>query len=338
MLILFDGEFGARQTQRFSEEMLHTGHWSWDLETGVMQWSRGLMELLGLEAGAVTPSYFTFEGAIHPDDKHALSDLEQMLQSSIAVEREFRILNSSGRVRWIALKAEPVASLTGRPRRAVGICYDVTKHREELSLLQRGEDRLRGFAQLAKELMWVAKPNGSLVKVLNWRDADRTHAEETATISWPSLVHPDDRPLFEEQWAHAVASRQPLVFEHRLREADGHYAPYWTRAAPTLTANGGVQEWVGLSRNIQNSRDFYPQREETPTGIQIRAGRAVIGWSVKQLSEAAQLSASTIRVLEEFDTASPKHRTELEAIRTALFEAGVELTFSADGKPGVRPR
>lgn len=338
MLVLFDGKLGARQTQRFTEEMLHAGHWSWDLETGVMQWSRGLMELLGLEAGAVTPSYAAFEEAIHPDDKHDQGDLEQMLRSSIAVEREFRIVNSSGRVRWIALKAEPIAGPVGRLNRAVAICYDITKHREELRLLQQSEDRLRGFAQLAKELMWVAKPNGTLVKVLNRRGADRARSEETATISWPNLVHPDDREEFEDQWARALGSRQPMVLEHRLRESDGNYAPYWTRALPTLTPNGDVQEWVGLSRNIQNSRDFYPEREEMPTGTQIRAGRAVIGWSVKQLSEAARLSASTIRGLEEFDTASPRHKTELEAIRAALFEAGVEFTFSADGKPGVRPR
>lgn len=89
MLILFDGTLGARQTQRFVEEMLHAGHWSWDLETGSMQWSRGVLDLLGLEGTSVTPTSSAFMDAIHPDDRNAQADIEQMLLDSIAIEREF---------------------------------------------------------------------------------------------------------------------------------------------------------------------------------------------------------------------------------------------------------
>ncbi|MGL5166900.1 MAG: PAS domain-containing protein [Afipia sp.] len=113
MLVLFEGTMGARQTQRFVEEMLRAGHWSWNLENESMEWSHGLMELFGVEPGTSTPSYVAFERAMHPDDRVKQNDLEQMLQDSISVEREFRIVNSSGRVRWISIRAEPIAGPSG---------------------------------------------------------------------------------------------------------------------------------------------------------------------------------------------------------------------------------
>ena len=49
MLLLFDGDLGARETLRFIEEKLGAGIWSWDLLSGNMQWSHGFFSLLGVE-------------------------------------------------------------------------------------------------------------------------------------------------------------------------------------------------------------------------------------------------------------------------------------------------
>src|SRR3974377_292739 len=77
MLVLFEGEFGARQTQRFIEEMLHVGHWSWDLNSGEMEWSRGLYDLLGVDSSSVSACSLEFDKIIHPDDRHSFADAEQ---------------------------------------------------------------------------------------------------------------------------------------------------------------------------------------------------------------------------------------------------------------------
>lgn len=70
--------------------------------------------------------------------------------------------------------------------------------------------------------------------------------------------------------------------------------------------------------------------------IQIRMGRAALGWGVRELAEKAGVTANTISRIE--GGADSKAST-LDAIRAAFEEAG--LTFLADGElkdggPGVR--
>ncbi len=338
MLVLFEGKLGARQTQRFVEEMLHAGHWSWNLETGAMEWSRGLMDLFGVEATTFTPSYAEFERAMHPDDRSNHNDIEQMLRDSIYVEREFRIVNSSGRVRWIVTRAEPIAGPSGVPNRAVGICYDVTKHREELRLLKKSEDRLRALSKLAKVLIWVAKPNGNFMELLNWLDTWPPKLGEVYESSWTTLIHPDDLPAFNDRWSHATAAKSLFNVEHQLREPDGAYGPYWSRALPIFNAAGEITEWVGTSLSLRHTTKLFPKRNQLVTGAQIRAARAIVGWSVEQLAATSKVSKGAIRGIELIDEHIGKHESELTAIQDALSKEGAEFTFSSDGKPGVRPR
>ena len=67
---------------------------------------------------------------------------------------------------------------------------------------------------------------------------------------------------------------------------------------------------------------------------QIRAARALLGWSREQLSEKASVAVRTLNRVETGE-GEPQRRT-LSAIRTALEAAGVE--FTNGDAPGVRLR
>jgi PAS domain S-box-containing protein len=336
MLVLFEGDFGARQTQRFIEEMLHVGHWSWDLDTGAMQWSRGLMDLFGIEPGSVTRCYAEFEKSIHPDDRRAHRDIEQMLRGSIAIEREFRIVNSSGRIRWISIKAEPIGGNAASPNRAAGICHDITRHREELQLLQRSEQRLQTIGGLTNSLFWIAKPDGSLSEFLNLPDDRRS--PEVVRRSWDHLIHSDDKETFSAAWRHAVETRQNLSVEHRLQMPDGAFILYWSKAAPWISPSGQVKEWIGISKNLSLLNERPSPSCRVLTGVQVRSARALLNWSVDRLSQEAGIRPGTIRRLEEINGGLTTDEAEVSAIEKTLSDAGVEFTFYLDGKPGVRPR
>lgn len=67
---------------------------------------------------------------------------------------------------------------------------------------------------------------------------------------------------------------------------------------------------------------------------QVRAGRALLGWSQDQLVGASSIPKRTLARLE-LGEGDPQRRT-LAAIRTALEAAGVE--FTNGDAPGVRLR
>ena len=75
------------------------------------------------------------------------------------------------------------------------------------------------------------------------------------------------------------------------------------------------------------------------TGAQVRAAKALIGWSGNDLARKAGIGLSTIRRIEGCDglleAASIK---TLQAIQKALELGGVEFIGSPEEGPGVRLR
>ena len=71
---------------------------------------------------------------------------------------------------------------------------------------------------------------------------------------------------------------------------------------------------------------------------QIRAARALVRWSARELAERAGVSLPTIQRIEAADGLPSTSVKTLDAIRRALEEAGVEFTPGRDdnGGPGVR--
>jgi transcriptional regulator with XRE-family HTH domain len=72
------------------------------------------------------------------------------------------------------------------------------------------------------------------------------------------------------------------------------------------------------------------------TPAQLRAARALVGWSRQRLAEGAKTTERTVARIEDSDT-SPRTST-IEAIRGALEAAGVEFIPENGGGAGVRLR
>ncbi|WP_306030733.1 transcriptional regulator [Stappia sp. MMSF_3263] len=72
------------------------------------------------------------------------------------------------------------------------------------------------------------------------------------------------------------------------------------------------------------------------TGAQIRAARALIRWSARDLASAANIGIATVRRAEAEDGLPTTTTANLRAIRFSLEAAGVEFLPENGGGPGVR--
>ena len=72
-----------------------------------------------------------------------------------------------------------------------------------------------------------------------------------------------------------------------------------------------------------------------PEGIQVRMGRAAIGWSVRELARNAGVTPNTISRIENGGDALA---STMERLQTALEDAGVIFIDADDEGPGVRLR
>lgn len=74
------------------------------------------------------------------------------------------------------------------------------------------------------------------------------------------------------------------------------------------------------------------------TGAQVRAGRGLVNWSVRELAAASGVSPMTIKRMEAQDGPLLARDRHIRAVRRSLEEAGVRFIGSPDGQPGVCPR
>ncbi len=70
-------------------------------------------------------------------------------------------------------------------------------------------------------------------------------------------------------------------------------------------------------------------------GIQVRMGRAAVGWSVRELARSAGVTPNTISRIENGGDALA---STMERLQTALEGAGVIFIYADEEGPGVRLR
>ena len=72
------------------------------------------------------------------------------------------------------------------------------------------------------------------------------------------------------------------------------------------------------------------------TGIQIRAARGILRWTLKDLAEASGVSLPTVQRIELQDGVPNTKAQTLIDIRDALVKAGIEFIGTPENGPGVR--
>jgi|SRR5215472_1256639 len=78
-----------------------------------------------------------------------------------------------------------------------------------------------------------------------------------------------------------------------------------------------------------------PERtSEMITGAQIRAGRALLGWSIGRLAEEAVVSESSVRRCEIADLVPPMRAETLGRLQGALERGGCLFLDASDQRPG----
>ena len=75
--------------------------------------------------------------------------------------------------------------------------------------------------------------------------------------------------------------------------------------------------------------------ESTVTSAQMRAARAILGWTMKDLAARSGVSFSTVRRTEDEERGAAITNANLKAILSALESAGIEFIEAEDGAPGI---
>jgi PAS domain S-box-containing protein len=347
-LALFGGQDGAIDTLAFLEKRLEIGLWAWDIDPTLGDWSRGLYgrkmrwssgfyRLLGLEPGNAEPSFHLLQEMTHPDDRYHPSEIEAILHATIPYEREFRVVQPHGIMRWMQCRGEMLQNDLGVAVRAVGVMRDITARHEAEHALDEQARQFRSLIGLVDHPVWIMRNDGSMVDIFGWQKLTGQDIAQSLGMGWTEALHPEDRRQTFEAWRAAVEHSGPFEIEHRVLTLWGGYRWFRSRAAAASRATNPSLARVGVSVDIHDAKISLQADNSALTGAQIRAARGILNWSVRNLAEATDLSPAMIRRLEETNGVAPIPGSSALKIKQSLHRAGVEFLFPAGGKPGVSP-
>ncbi|HEY2341473.1 MAG TPA: ATP-binding protein [Chthoniobacteraceae bacterium] len=121
-------------------EAARLGVWELDIATGRMWVSEKAREIFDLEAGA-TVDLVTLGKLVHPEDRAARSAaIEGAILGLREYEIEYRIVLSTGTVRWLSGRGRRMNDAHGRPTRLLGVSMDITDRKEAVSARERAEE------------------------------------------------------------------------------------------------------------------------------------------------------------------------------------------------------
>ena len=91
-----------------------------------------------------------------------------------------------------------------------------------------------------------------------------------------------------------------------------------------------------LNINLINDNRVIKRDRQVITGGQIRAARAFLRWTIKDVASASGVSVPTVHRFEQEDGVPPSRSQTLMDLKRAFEEAGVEFIGTPDENPGVR--
>ena len=135
---------------------------------------------------------------------------------------------------------------------------------------KKAEERSRFLAQLRATLnvlpayTWYAAPSGGLTFV-NKRTAEYLGLPKDHPLlfgidvgaQWDAhlpFVHPDDRAETQENWSTRLRTGEGGEGSFRVRNAQGGYRWFLSRAEPLRASDGTILQWVGVNLDIEERK------------------------------------------------------------------------------------
>ncbi len=138
-----------------AEENALLGSYTWNLDKGTLEYSDNLFRLFGCEPNEFVPTFETYLGFIHPDDKaQVIKDGEETFATHQLVEHVYRVITKQGLIKYFRSSGKFVDKKN--EKLLVGAVQDITKDvllNESLSEknleLERNNTELASFNYIA---------------------------------------------------------------------------------------------------------------------------------------------------------------------------------------------
>ncbi len=177
-----------------AQSIAHLGSWEMDIQTGKMTCSGELYRIYGIKPGITEPTFNTFMGFVHPEDRKKIEDLIPDVLSGTIPHFEFdvRIIRPDGQERVIHDKFEAITGEDGKPVKLAGINFDITERKAAEDKLKVAKDEAEAATVLKDKFVSLVSHDlkGPLGAMLGFMQIiQNKEYEHISSISREGLKH-----------------------------------------------------------------------------------------------------------------------------------------------------
>ncbi|MGZ4816087.1 MAG: hybrid sensor histidine kinase/response regulator [Terriglobales bacterium] len=124
---------------------------------------------------------------------------------------------------------------------------------ERTQELRESETQFRTLANTIPQLAWMAHPDGSIFWYnQRWFEYTGTPVDQLDAFGWSKVIHPDHVKRVEGGLERSWNTGQLWEDTFPLRDKDGNYGWFLTRAVPIFDSQGKIVRWFGTGTDISS--------------------------------------------------------------------------------------
>ncbi|WP_165357161.1 PAS domain-containing sensor histidine kinase [Sphingosinicella sp. CPCC 101087] len=203
----------------------------------------------------------------------------------------------------------------------------------EVARLRCSEKMYRISAAISGQLAWYADSEGRLIAISSGF-SPLTGIPEDRLLggAWIEAIHPEDRELFQEAWAHSLRTGDKLFVQFRSLRADGAVRMALARAVAERSEDGRILCWYGLTQDVHEEQEAEQARYAAESRLReseqlhrftLELTRQIV-WSVEPDGSGLMLSPRYAEVTGMDPTVEPSlaiHPDDRERIESSWMEA-----------------
>ncbi|WP_172677100.1 PAS domain-containing hybrid sensor histidine kinase/response regulator [Salidesulfovibrio brasiliensis] len=231
-----------------AQSVARIGSWEMD-ESGAVEWSGGLMNILGCDENEMLNGFDSLRRFVHPEDREIFDQANRATMEGWPLDFEYRVITASGELRHLQLHSRVELDGGGKVARAYGIARDISSQKRFEQALEKRDAILQAVSGAAgrflRETGWEEEIGHIIENLGRSAGADTAYVVRNTVGSdgelLGSLVH---------EWS--APGLVPLISLPELQEVQYH--PRFSRWVERLRAGKAI---VGPVNNMpQGEREF----------------------------------------------------------------------------------
>ncbi|MCF3648821.1 PAS domain-containing protein [Synoicihabitans lomoniglobus] len=239
-----------------AERVADIGSWTFDTQTGEVEWSDQLFRIVGLWPQDGAPNYAQQESMFAPESwKRLQAAIGRSMKEGVGYELELQVIRPDGTRRWALARAKAGRRIDGKVQGLIGTFQDITRRVHDRIEMERLNARLQVANSAAQLGVWEWEVGSD---VLEWDDTMRRLYDWQGPVDygvWQRSLVAEDLPAAEEAIKLALDGSASFDCSFRVKHSDGAIRIIHGVATVLRNDAGEPVRLIGINRDITVERE-----------------------------------------------------------------------------------